>query len=381
MKISRSIKVTALAATAAVIAMAPAMAAGVTITGAGSSFAAPLIGVCKTAWQSATGNTATYGSGGSGTGRSNADKGVGDFNFSDATYVPAKSTILHIPVIAAPIAVAYNLNSTKTLYLSPKTISGIFAGSITMWNDPAIVADNNGSTKQFIFKKDATGNVVKDASGKPVVLNTRTISRIFTLPNKKITVIYRSDSSGTTQNFVNMLIKKFPSDWTKASSGVFTTAFPGDINSGDNLGRFQGASGSEGVSALAERTKYSITYVESSYASSHKLGKAAIKNAAGNYTLPDAGGTASFLSAATVAADGKLTFDYEVMEPTAYLYGIVTYALVDSAGKGDNAAAVKSFITYILDPKCPTTDASLEYTTITGKLLDADKALIAQLKS
>jgi phosphate transport system substrate-binding protein len=379
MKISRSIKVTALAATAALIAMTPAMAAGVTITGAGSSFAAPLIGACKTAWQNATGNTATYGSGGSGTGRSNADKGVGDYNFSDATYTPAKSTILHIPVIAAPIAVSYNLNSTKTLYLSPKTISGIFAGTITMWNDPAISADNNGSTKQIIFKKDAKGNVVKDAAGKPVVLNTRTISRLFTLPNKPITVIYRADSSGTTQNFVNMLIKKFPTEWTKASSGVFATAFPGDINSASNLGRFQSASGSEGVSALAEKTKYSITYVESSYATAHKLGKAAIKNAAGNYALPDAGGTASFLSAATVAADGKLTFDYETTEAAAYIYGIVTYALVDSAATGENAKATKSLITYILDAKCPTTDPSLEYTTVTGKLLDADKVLIAKL--
>ena len=199
MKLSRSIKVAAVVAAAAVVATSPAFA-GTALTGAGSSFAAPLIGACKTAYQSASGNTVTYNPAGSGTGRKNADANIGDFNFSDATYVPAVSSIIHIPVVAAPVAIAYNLNSTKTLYLSPSTLSDIFAGKITMWNDPAIAADNNGTSPQVVFKKDASGAVVKDSAGKPVVLKTIQVKRYFTLPNQKIKVIYRGDGSGTTQN-------------------------------------------------------------------------------------------------------------------------------------------------------------------------------------
>ena len=378
MKLRSSLKVVAIATTAALFAATPALAGGITITGAGSTFASPLIGACKTAWQNSSGNTVTYGGGGSGTGRSNADKGVGDFNFSDATYTPAKSTILHIPVVAAPVAIAYNLSSTKTLYLSPETLANIFAGKITMWNDPAIVADNNGTSNVVVFKKDASGAVVKEKAGKPVVLKTMAVKRYYTLPAQKIKVIYRADGSGTTQNLVNMFIKKFPSVWTKASSSTFTSVFPGNINDVANLGRFQSASGSAGVTALAAKTKYSITYVESSFASAQKLGLAAIKNAAGNYQGPDAGGTAAFLNAGTVAADGKMTFNYETTDPAAYILGIVSYALVDTASK--NADVVKSFLTSLLDAKCANTDPSLQYSTITGALLAADQALIAKIK-
>lgn len=378
MKLRSSLKVVAIATTAALFAATPALAGGITITGAGSTFASPLIGACKTAWQNSSGNTVTYGGGGSGTGRSNADKGVGDFNFSDATYTPAKSTILHIPVVAAPVAIAYNLSSTKTLYLSPETLANIFAGKITMWNDPAIAADNNGTSNVVVFKKDASGAVVKDKAGKPVVLKTMAVKRYFTLPAQKIKVIYRADGSGTTQNLVNLFIKKFPSIWTKASSSTFTSVFPGNINDTANLGRFQSASGSAGVTALAAKTKYSITYVESSFATAQKLGVAAIRNAAGNYQGADAGGTATFLNAASVASDGKLTFNYETTDPAAYVLGIVSYALVDTASK--NADVVKSFLTSLLDSKCANTDPALQYSTITGSLLAADQALIAKIK-
>ena len=379
MKLSRSIKVVAVAASAALFAATPAFA-GSTITGAGSTFAAPLIGACKTAWQNSSGNTVTYGGGGSGTGRSNADKGVGDFNFSDATYTPAKSSIIHIPVVAAPVAIAYNLNKKQTVYLSPETLSNIFAGKIQYWDDAAITADNNGTSPQVTFKKDSRGNVVKDKAGKPVVLNTKQVKRYFTLPHQKIIVVYRADGSGTTQNLVNMFIKKFPTTWTKASSSTFTSVFPGNINDIANLGRFQSATGSAGVTALAAKTKYSITYVEASYATAQGLGVASLKNANGEFQTADAGGTAAFLNGATASADGKLTFDYETKNAGAYILGIVSYALVDTAATGANAAATKSFLSALLDSKCPTTDATLQYSTITGNLLATDQALISKLK-
>lgn len=378
MKFSHLFKITVLAAVAGLLGASSSFAA-VSLTGSGSTFATPIIDTCKVAWQSSTGNTITYSGGGSGTGRTNADKGLNDFNFSDATYMPAKSSIVHIPLIAAPIGVMVHLNSKKPLYLSPQTIADIFAGKITKWNDTAIAADNNGTTNVVTFKKDMQGNVVKDASGKPIVLKTVPVKRYYSLPNQPIQVIFRADSSGTTQNFVNFLIAKAPSTWTKASNSTFSTAFPGDITAPANLGRFLNAAGSAGVTALAAKTNYSITYAESSYAASNGLQNVLVKNDAGNYQPPDSGGTATFLSSATIAADGKVTFNYTTKDAGAYLLGIVTYGLVDTAIKGASADAVKSFFNYILSPACPSTNSALNYTTLQGSFLGSVKTLIAKI--
>ena len=374
MKLSRSLKIAAAAAAVTLFAAQPAFA-GVTITGAGSSFAAPLLAACAPAWQNSTGNTISYGSGGSGTGRSNADKGIGDFNFSDASYTPAKSTIIHAPIIAAPVAIAYNLNGASgQLYLSQQTLSDIFAGKVTKWDDAEIKADNAGTKPTITYKKDAKGRLLK-VKGKPVVLAKTLGVPGIALPSQDIRVIYRADSSGTTQNLVNLFIAQFPSVWTKASAGSFASVFPG---SSIPLS-YSSASGSAGVSALAKSTPYSITYVEASYATSSALGKAAIKNASGNFQLPTAGGTAAFLNSATASADGKLTFNYNTTDAGAYVLGIVSYALVDTWSSMDNAKATTSFLKYVLSDACVNTNPALEYSTITGSLLSVDTALLAKM--
>jgi len=384
MKLSRSSKIAAVVSAVALFSAQPAIAdvTNATITGAGSSFAAPLIAACAPAWQTLTSNTVNYGSGGSGTGRSNADKGIGEFNFSDASYTPAKSTIIHAPIIAAPVAIAYNLSGASgQLYLSQKTLSDIFAGAVTKWNDPEIVADNSKSVPHttITYKKDAKGALVKDKkTKKPIVASTVTTSETvagITLPAQAINVIYRADSSGTTQNLVNFFIAQYPQVWNKASSGTFASVFPG---SSIPLA-FSSASGSSGVAALASKTPYSITYVETSYATAAGLGKAAIKNASGNFQLPTAGGTAAFLNAATASADGKLVFNYNTPDAGAYVLGIVSYALVDTANNTPMAKATTSFLNYLLSDKCVNTTPSLEYSTITGSLLSVDNALLAKL--
>lgn len=378
MNITKSLKI-AVAAIALTLFATQSASAAVNLTGAGSTFAIPLLDSCKAGFASTTGNSFTYTGGGSGAGRSASDKGINDFNFSDTPHTAASrlATVIHVPVVAAPIAVMYRLNTKKTVNLSPATIAGIFGGTITKWNDPAIVADNNRSIKTVVYKKDKSGAVVKDKSGNPIILNTRTIKTYFTLPAKKIQVIYRSDSSGTSGNFTNFLHGMASSVWTKVGNNDFKTSFPGDINNMSNLGRIVSASGSAGVSALAGKTPYSITYAEKSYAKAAGLAVANIKNAAGNFQAPDAGGTSAFLGAATVNDNGYLTFNYNTTEPGAYPLGIVSYALVDTKTK--NAAAVKGLLTYMLDPKCASANPSLEYTTITGPLLALDKAQIAKI--
>lgn len=320
-------------------------AAGINLTGSGSTFAIPLLDACKAGYSTSSGNTYTYTGGGSGAGRTASDKGINDFNFSDTPHTAATrlATVIHVPVIAAPIAVMYKLNVAQPLKLSAATIAGIFGGTITMWNDPAIVAENSG----------------------------------VTLPSSPIKVIYRSDASGTTGNFTNFLHGMAPTVWTKLGSNDFKSGFPGAIDSASNLGRVVGAAGSSGVTALAGGTPDSITYAEKSYAKAAGLSIADIKNAAGNFQAPDAAGTSAFLGAATVNANGYLTFNYGTTIANAYPLGIVSYALVDTTSK--NGAALKSFLNYILDPKCPTSNPSLEYATITGPLLAVDKAQIAKI--
>lgn len=378
MKITRTLKIVVAAVAVTLFAAQPALAS-VNLTGAGSTFAIPLLDSCKAGYTAATGNTFTYSGGGSGAGRAASDKGIGDFNISDTPHTGATrlATVIHIPVFAAPIAVMYNLPIRQTLNLSPATIAGIFGGTITKWNDKAIVADNNRSYKTTDYKKNASGEVLKDKKGAPIVLRVRTVKTHLTLPNAKIMVVYRSDSSGTSGNFTNFLHGMAPTVWPKNGNGNFSASFPGNINDVANLGRIVAAAGSSGVAALAGKTKYSITYSEANYAEAAHLGVANVENAAGNFQAPDAGGTSAFLGGSTFDPNGFLTFNYNTTVAGAYPLGIVSYALVDTTTK--NADAVKSLFTYILDPKCPGTDPSLQYTTITGALHDLDVAQIAKI--
>jgi len=378
MKISKSLKVVAAALALSFVAVQPAMATG--LTGAGATFPQPLIDACKAGFAAETGHSFTYGGGGSGTGRGNSDKGVGDVNFSDTAHTAATrvSSVIHIPVVAAPVAVMYNLpNKTKTLNLSANTLAGIFAGTITKWNDPKIVADNNSTVTTIIYRKNADGSVKKDAKGNPVVLRKDTRSVYYTLPNQTIKVVYRSDASGTQGNFTAYLNGAAPSIWTKAGNNAFSSTFPGDLNAPANLGRITGASGSSGVAVQAGKTPYSITFAEKNYAKAQKLSVANIQNAAGNFQAPDAAGTSAFLGAADVDSNGFLKFNYKTTVAGAYPLGIVSYALVDT--KTSNSAAVKSLLNYLLSDKCVNTAPELEFSLISGDLLALNKKQIAKI--
>ena len=197
MKIStRSKFVAVLAAVGLLFSSTPAHA--VDLQGSGATFVAPLLEACKAGFAKSTSHSFTYGGGGSGTGQRNSDAGVCDFWFSDSAYrAGTRTSIIHAPVVAAPIAIMHNLQTSRQLYLSPATIAGIFGGTIKTWNDPAIVKDNNRSIDVVVYKKDSAGNALLGKDGKPVVLRASKKSITMQLPNKPITVIYRSDSSGT----------------------------------------------------------------------------------------------------------------------------------------------------------------------------------------
>jgi phosphate transport system substrate-binding protein len=381
MRVSKLAKVATIALAFGLVATTPAYAAN--LQGSGASFPALLIEACKAPFASATSHTYTYASSGSGKGRSDSDKSLGDFWFTDAPHTSSskRASVIHVPAVAAPIAILHNVPNSKTLQFSADTIAKIFSGQITMWNDPQILADNNRTNTTVIYSKNADGSLKKNAKGDPIVLKTRTLNSKVILPNKKIQVVYRSDNSGTSENFTNFLNKSAPSVWTKAKSGTFKDSFPGNINDISNLGRIVGASSSSGVSQLAGKTPYAITYAEVNYATANKLKVANVINPAGVSVAPDSTGVSAFLAQATQDANGYLTFDYATKEKGAYPLGIVSYLLADT--KYDDktkAAAVKEFAQFILSPKCAR-DAgeSLGFSVIDGDFLKKSLAQVAKI--
>jgi phosphate transport system substrate-binding protein len=379
MKFSVKAKAFAIAAVIAVSSAQPAHA--VDLAGSGASFVVPLVEACKAGFAKKSGHSFVYTSTGSGTGKNNSDNKIGDFWFSDSAHTGAnkRSTIFHAPIVAAPIAVLVNLPAKKDIYLSSATVAKIFAGEITRWNDPAIVADNNRVVKSVIYRKDANGNVKKDSKGNPVVLRNTSKTIYYTLPNQPIKVVFRSDTSGTTNNFTRFMNGVAPSVWTKPANDAFTTAFPGNINATTNIGRIVGANGSQGVATLAAKTPYSITYAEKQWGTSFGLRAAYVGNASGNFTLPDSAATSAFLGEAKQAADGIVTFDYNTKVAGAYPLGIISYMLLETSyADKTKGAAVKELAEYFLSSECATAAAPSGFIAIEGTFLAKAKELLAR---
>jgi phosphate transport system substrate-binding protein len=379
MKFSNKVKAIVLAAVVAVSGATPAHA--VDLAGSGASFVVPLVEACKAGFAKKTGHSFVYTSTGSGTGKNNSDNEIGDFWFSDSAHTGAKkrSTIFHAPIVAAPIAVLVNLPAKKDIYLSADTVAKIFAGQITQWNDPQIVADNNRTVKSVIYRKDANGNARKDSKGNPIVLRNASKSIIYTLPNKPIKVVFRSDTSGTTNNFTRWMSGNAATIWNKPANDAFTTAFPGNINDTKNIGRIVGANGSQGVATLASKTPYSITYAEKQWGTSFGLRAAHIGNASGNFTLPDSAAVSAFLGEAKQAADGIVTYDYSTKVPGAYTLGIVSYMLLETSYKNkEKGKAVVELAEYLLSPECSLGAASTGFVVVEGTFLEKAKQLIAR---
>ena len=360
-----SFKKAAVVATALSIVLTPAANAAV-LKASGATSVSGLIDKCKADYQSATKHSFDYPGGGSGAGKTSFTNGTVDFAFSDSVHAPMIANEIHVPTVLWPVAILTNLTgSNKPVTLSTDTIADIFAGKIKNWNDPAIVADNNRSINTIIYKKDSSGKIAKDAKGQPVVLRTQVVNQHRTMPNLPITVIYRSDNSGTSNNLVRALNKLAPSVWTKAPADSFATAFPGSVTS-DPI-RFRSASGSAGVSLLASKTKGAITYAELSFAATYKLGLTSVINKAGNAILPTSD---SALAAGGVAsiddATGILTFDYLTTDADAYPFTATTYALVSTKyGDAAKAKAVKETLSFHAFT-CPAKYPALGFASVTA---------------
>lgn len=393
MKSRLSIAVSLLTVSALILGTSPASAAG-TITGSGATFASPLIDACKGDFSAAnTGSIVNYSALGSTRGQTDFRANLVDFAGADAPYTAGTepANLIYAPIFAAPISVIYNVKGIKgDLYLSPATIAKIFSGEITVWNDPDIEKDNKRTVKTPVFATKKVTTTVKgkkvtksvpvlDAKGKPKILRTTTTVIDNDLPQTPITVWYRTDGSGTSENFGIFLNKAAPTIWTKPGNRTFTSGTPRSIAGQFN---FQGQSGSALVAAGVAGKDGSIGYGELSFAVDNKLPSAFIQNANGDFVDPSAAGTSAFLGGGTINADGTLTADFVKKIPGAYPLGTASYGLAYPAASkkdADKQANVAAWFTYILE-QCPTKYPEKGFSKITGPLYTKAKAQIALIK-
>jgi len=226
------------------------------LSGAGATFPYPLYSKMFDTYTSTTGVRVNYNSIGSGGGiKALTDKTV-DFGASDAFLSDQEETamgapVLHIPTCIGAVVLSYNLDGNPSLKLDGTVLAGIFLGKIVNWNDPAISALNPG----------------------------------ISLPDLTITVVHRSDGSGTTSIFTSYLAAVSPS-WKSTVGAGKSVSWPVGI----------GGKGNDGVAGMISQTKGSIGYIELVYAVQSKMPFASLKNAAGTFI------TASLASSAAAGA-------------------------------------------------------------------------------
>ncbi len=293
-----------------------------TFNGAGASAQEAAQASWIAAFQEANGDvTINYNPIGSGDGRKQFIEGAITYAGSDSFLSDEEiagefarctpdTKALDLPVYISPIAVAFNVEGVDALNFDPQTLAKVFKGEIKTWDDPAIKAIN------------------PDAS----------------LPATAITVVHRSDDSGTTKNFTDYLNKTAPEIWTEKAEDKFPFSFPGA----------EGAQGTTGVVQAISSGSGTIGYADAS-----KIGDlptAAIKVGDEFVTYSPQGAAkvvdASPLAEGRPANDVAVKLDRNTTEPGAYPLVLVSYLIVCSEYKDDkDAQFVKSYASYIASPE------------------------------
>ncbi|HTG18009.1 MAG TPA: phosphate ABC transporter substrate-binding protein PstS [Blastocatellia bacterium] len=261
------------------------------IQGAGATFPNPLYQKWFAEYNKSHSNVKfDYQSIGSGGGIKQISSRTVDFGGSDAPMKDeelkaAPGELLHIPTVLGAVVVTYNLPSVKTeLNLTPEAIAGAFLGKITRWNDAAIASANAG----------------------------------VSLPDAPITIVHRSDGSGTSFVFTDYLSKVSP-EWKEKVGAGGAVQWPAG----------GGEKGNEGVTGRVKQTPNSMGYTELIYAEENKLPVASIRNSTGQFVRPSLDST----TAAASSIAGQMPDDLRVSitnapGATAYPISSFTYLLV-----------------------------------------------------
>jgi len=239
------------------------------ISGAGASFIFPLVSKWSADYNAATGAKVNYQSIGSGGGIAQIKAGTVDFGSSDkplSSEELAEAGLGQFPSAIGGVVPVVNLEGLAPgqLKLTGSVLADIFLGKISTWNDPAIAALNAGTP----------------------------------LPDGKISIVHRSDGSGTTFNFSNYLSKLSPAWKTQVGEGT-SLQWPSGV----------GGKGNEGVASYVKQIKGSIGYVELAYALQNGMPYASLQNAAGNFVQP----SEESFAAAAATADWASASDFNLV--------------------------------------------------------------------
>jgi phosphate transport system substrate-binding protein len=247
-----------------------------------------------------------------------------------------KFKVLHFPTVLGGIVPTYNVPGLASLKFSGPTLAGIYLGTIKKWNDAALKADNPG----------------------------------VNLPNEDITVVHRSDGSGTSFVFTDYLSKVSP-QWKMKVGANTSVNWPAGL----------GGKGNEGVAGLVKQTPFSIGYVELIYAAQNKMEYGSMKNAAGNYIKAD---TMSVTDAAAGAAK-DMPADFRVSitnAPGKNAYPISTFTWLLIPDKIADATKKKSIVDFLawMMTTGQADAASLDYAPLPKPIVVKEQKQLALIK-
>lgn len=283
------------------------------LSGAGATFPYPLYSKMFDTYNGVTGVRVNYNSIGSGGGiKALTDKTV-DFGASDAFLTDEEEAamgapVLHIPTCVGSVVLSYNLDGNPALKLDGTVVANIFLGKITRWNDASITALNPG----------------------------------LSLPNLAITVVHRSDGSGTTSIFTSYL-SAVSAEWKSSVGAGKSVSWPAGV----------GGKGNDGVAGMISQAKGSIGYIELVYAVQSNMPFASLMNASGKFVVPSLSSSAA---AAAVASDLPDDLRVNIVNspgadayPISSFTWILVYKEQDYAGRTlGQAQALKNLLTWVL---------------------------------
>ncbi len=299
------------------------------LTGAGATFPQPFYNAVFEKYSETNGDMVSYGGVGSGTGVRNLRDKIVDFAGSDAFLsdeeMKEMDAVIHVPTCMGAVVLAYNLEGVSKLNLSGELIADIFAGVITKWNDPKIVAMNPD----------------------------------ITLPDAAIIPAHRSDGSGTTFVFTDYL-SKVSKMWAEKFGAGKSVNFP--------VG--QAGKGNPGVASIVAQTKNAIGYVGSEYAFAQNITYANVQNKNGEFVEPKAESISA--SASGTIPDDTRTSITDSDAPGAYPISCFTWLIIYkeqnySSRSMEQALATLDLLRYVISDDAQKMTSEVHYAPLPEK--------------
>lgn len=305
------------------------------ISGAGATFPLPFYNVVFEMFSNLNGDGVAYGGIGSGSGVRSLRDQVVDFAGSDAFLsdkeMKEMDDVIHIPTCMGAVVLAYNLDGVENLRLTGTVIADIFAGKITQWDDPQLVALN------------------------PSVV----------LPSEPIIPVFRSDGSGTTYVFTDYLTK-VSSNWAAQYGAGKSVNFP--------IG--QAAKGNPGVAAVVSQTKNTIGYIGSEFAFAQKIPYATVANARGEFIEPSPT-SISAAASGDIPSDTRVSItnsDAKGAYPISTFTWIIIYKEQNYAKRSkEQALALLDLLKFMLSEDAQSHATEVHYAPLPARAIELSK--------